>query len=207
MRYVSQIQLLSTLLTLSLLLSACGSVSKMVGARYKYDHAQNFERMQHYNFKPLPKQLQNDGNLQFIRNSGAVLAIENAMAAKQIRKERYAQPDFWVNFYFTGEQGITVGQLNELYQYNLGLSWDDKYGTGKGIANTDYTFSRRTFIIDLVSNKNNQLIWRGSAPTSISTDDSYEQIKRALTSASKVILDSFPPRNIFRSLKSSDLPD
>ena len=195
--------LIITCLILSFCLSSCSSVSKMVGARHKYDHAQNFEGMQRYNFSPTPEQIENNADFRFIRNSGAALAIENAMAAKQIRKERYATPDFWLNYYFTGEQGITVGQLNQLYTYNLGLAWDDKYGTGQGVANTDYRYSRRTLIIDLVAREGKRLIWRGYTPTGITQDQPESQTRKALNSAVEVILDAFPPENIFGSLKSS----
>lgn len=206
MRYLSTLPLIM-FLTLSLILSSCGSVSKMVGGRFKYDHAQNFEHMQRYNFKPVDKNIERHPDYQFIRASGATLAIENAMAAKQIRKERYVQPDFWLNYYFTGEQTISVAELNQIFAYNLGLAWDDQYGTGKGIANSDYQFSRRTFIIDIVSKENNQLIWRGSAPTGISADDSYEQRKYAVDKATEVILSSFPPKNVYSSLKEKVLTD
>ncbi len=199
----SPFRLIISCLALSLILSACSSVSSLVGGRYKYDHAQNFKRMQKYNFNTVPPQLESDPNFRFIRDSGAVLAIENAMAMKKIRKERNAVPDFWINFYFTGEQNITVGQLNKLYAYNLGLAWDDKYGTGQGTANTGYKFSRRTLIIDLISREHNRLIWRGSAPTGITSDDSESKKRDSLNKSVAVILDPFPPENNFSSLKQA----
>lgn len=203
MRYPAIFLLILTCLAMSFILSSCSSVSKVLGGRHKYDHAQNFESMQRYNFNPTLKQIENNPNFRFIQNSGAVLAIENAMAAKQIRKERYDVPDFWLNYYFTGEQDMTAGQLNQLFGYNLGLAWDDKYGTGQGIANTGYHFSRRTLIIDLVSREGNRLIWRGSAPTNITLQSSASQKREALNSAVEVILAPFPPENIFKSLKSA----
>lgn len=203
MRYPAIFLLILTCLAVSFILSSCSSVSKVLGGRHKYDHAQNFESMQRYNFSPTPVQIRNNPNFRFIQSSGAVLAIENAMAAKQIRKERYDVPDFWLNYYFTGEQDITAGQLNQLFGYNLGLAWDDKYGTGQGIANTDHHFSRRTLIIDLVSREGNRLIWRGSAPTNITRQYPESQKRDALNSAVEVILAPFPPENIFKSLKSA----
>ncbi len=189
-------------LSLCIFLSACSSVSTLIGGRYKYDHAQNFEHMRHYNFQLVSKPLSTDKNFLFIRNSGVILAIENGMAAKSILKERNILPDFWLNYYFTGEQGLTVGKLNQLFNYNLGLAWDDKYGSGQGIANSQYSFSRRTLIIDLVSRDNNRLIWRGSAPTGISPQDSGRQKQKSLAKAVKVILSPFPPENDFSSLKN-----
>ncbi|MCU7800199.1 MAG: DUF4136 domain-containing protein [gamma proteobacterium symbiont of Lucinoma myriamae] len=53
-----------------------------------------------------------------------------------------------------------------------------KYGTGQGIANSNYSFSRRILIIDLVSRDNNRLIWRGSAPTRITADDNEQKNER-----------------------------
>lgn len=201
MRSIAVIALPISVLLLSIGLSSCSSVSKMVGGRHKYDHAQNFEGMQQYNFSPMMAQLQDNPDLRFIREAGVVLAIENTMAAKQIRKERYGEPDFWLNFFFTGEHEQTVGQLNQLFGYNLGLAWDDKYGAGKGIANSDYRFSRRTLIIDLVSRNGNRLVWRGSTPTNITAQLSDSQKRDALNSAVEVILAPFPPENIFKSLK------
>lgn len=186
----------------SLLLSGCSSVTTLVGGRHKHDYAQDFERMQRYNFQPAPQQIQSHPGYTLIQNSGAMLAIENGMAVKKLRKERHMQPDIWLNYYYTGEQGITVGQLNQLYDYNLGLAWDDKYGTGKGIANSNYSFSRRTLIIDFISRDNNRLIWRGSAPTGITADDGEQQKRKALDKAVKVILAPFPPQNNFTSLKT-----
>jgi len=203
----STFKLITVSLSLSLVLSACTtSVSSLIGGRHKYDYAKNFERMQKYNFNPVSEQLEANPDFRLVRDSGAALAIENTMAAKHIRKERYVVPDFWVNYYFTGEQNISVGQLNKFFAYNLGLAWNDKYGSGKGIANTSYNFSSRTLIIDFVSRENNQLIWRGSAPTSITSADTESQIRQSLNKATEVILDPFPPENSFSSLKHA-VPD
>lgn len=198
--------LVISLLT-GLFLTACSSsvttVSSLIGGRVKYDYAQNFEAMQKYNFNPAPDVVKNSPDYRFIQSAGTQLAIENTMAAKKIRKERYAQPDFWVNYYFVGNNDISVGQLNDLYGYNLGLSWDDEYGTGKGIANTGHTFSSGTLIIDLLSPDGNRLIWRGSVPTSIETGNSYDENRKLLEKAVAVIMDSFPPENFFKSLKDA----
>ncbi len=192
---------------LSLLLSACSSsgttVSSLIGGRIKYDYAQNFESMQKYDFMPVPAVVKTNPDYQFIQSQGATLAIENAMASKKIRKEHHAQPDFWVNYYFVGSRDISVGQLNELYGYNLGLSWDDEYGTGKGLANTSHTFSEGTFIVDLISSEGNRLIWRGSVPTSIDHDNTEDENRKLVNKAVDVILDSFPPENFFKSLKEA----
>ncbi|WP_198262901.1 DUF4136 domain-containing protein [sulfur-oxidizing endosymbiont of Gigantopelta aegis] len=189
-------------LFLGIFISGCSSVSSLVGGRHKHDYAQNFEAMQRYNFKPQVEALKTDNKFLFIQASGATLAIENRMATKKLRKERNMAPDFWVNYYFTGEQGMNVGELNRLFNYNLGLAWDDKYGTGKGIANSNYSFSKRTLIVDIVSKDNNRLIWRGSAPTGITPEDSERSRRRALEKAVKVILSPFPPKNNFESLKT-----
>ena len=186
----------------SLFLSACGSVSSLIGGRHKHDYAQNFESMQHYNFSPISTQLAADPDFMFIQNSGAQLAIENRMAEKKLLKERHLTPDMWLNYYFTGEKEVSVGQLNQIFGYNLGLAWDDKYGTGKGIANSNHFFSKHTLIIDLVSKENNRLIWRGSAPTGITSNESESSKRKALDKAVEVILDPFPPLNNFESLKT-----
>ncbi len=203
----STFKLITVSLFLSLILGACTtSVSSLIGGRHKHDYAKNFEQMQKYNFNPVPEQLEANPDFRLIRDSGATLAIENTMAAKHIRKERNAVPDFWVNYYFTGEQSISVAQLNKFFAYNLGLAWNDKYGSGQGIANTSHTFSSRTLIIDLVARENNQLIWRGSAPTSITSADTESQIRQSLNKATDVILAPFPPKNNFSSLRHA-LPD
>ncbi len=123
------------------------------------------------------------------------------MVSKSLKKERNGHPDILLNYYFTGEQGIRVGKLNDLFHYNLGLAWDDKYGTGNGIAQNNYSFSKRTLIIDFVS-ADNYLIWRGSAPTGIQPDSSSENIEKSLKKAVSVILSPFPPNNNFSSLKT-----
>ena len=193
-------------ITISIFLYACSSVpsiTSLIGARHVYDHAQNFEQMKQYNFRPISSTLEANPDFNFIRESGSTLAIENIMATKKITKERHAIPDFWLNYYYTGESAINVGQLNTFFNYNLGLAWDDKYGLGKGFANTSHTFSRQTLIIDLVSNNNNQLIWRGSAPISISDDDTYDKKRAALQKSVAVIMSPFPPENNFESLKQA----
>jgi len=203
LHYSATFKIIMLCLVFSFFLSGCSSVSSLVGGRHKYDHSQNFEHMQRYNFQPAPDKVKADNNYNFIRNSGVVLSIENRMATKKIRKERILQPDFWLNYYFTGEQGMTTAQLNSLFAYNLGLAWDDKYGGGKGIADSSHSFSRRTLIIDLVSRENNRLIWRGSAPTGIITGSTEQEKRNALDDAVKVILTPFPPKNDFSSLKST----
>lgn len=191
-------------LGICLVLNACSSVpsiSSVIGGRHKYDYAQNFERMKQYNFSPISSSLEANTDFNFIRNSGATLAIENIMAAKKLTKERHAVPDFWLNYYFTGSQSMTVGQLNQLFHYSLGLAWDDKYGTGQGIANSSYRFAKNTLIIDLVSGDNNQLIWRGSAPIRISADDTGSEKRSIVQKTVAVIMDPFPPENDFNSLQ------
>jgi len=192
--------LLTTLLLLTL--TACSSINRQV----KYDHAQNFEYMLNYNFNAIPDKLQADANYQLLQQANITLAIENTMAGKKIRKETSIEPDFWLNYYFTGEQPISTGELNKLFSYNLGLAWDDKYGTGQGKANTAYTYSRRTLIIDLISPDNNRLIWRGSSSTGIKPGNSAADTQQALKKSAQVILKPFPPRNIFGSLKK-EIPD
>jgi len=203
LHYSATFKIIMLCLTFSFFLNSCSSVSSLVGGRHKYDHAQNFENMQRYNFHPAPEKVKIDNNYNFITHSGVVLSIENRMAAKKIRKERILQPDFWVNYYFTGEQAMTTAQINKLFAYNLGLAWDDKYGGGKGIADNSHSFSRRTLVIDLVSRDNNHLIWRGSAPTGITAGFTEQEKRNSLDDAVKVILSPFPPENDFSSLKST----
>ena len=203
LHYSATFKIIMLCLTFSLFLSGCSSVSSLVGGRHKYDHAQNFENMQRYNFHPAPENVKANNNYNFITNSGVKLSIENRMATKKIRKERILQPDFWLNYYFTGEQGMTTAQLNSLFDYNLGLAWDDKYGSGKGIADSSHSFSRQTLIIDLLSKDNNRLIWRGSAPTGITIESTEQEKRKSLDDAVKVILSLFPPENNFSSLKST----
>lgn len=193
-------------MSLMLVLDGCTSVSKLIGGRYRYDYAQNFERMNRYNFSPVSTELEANADYRFIRDSGAVLTIENAMAAKKIMKESYAVPDFWLNYYYTGQQSISVGELNKFFNYNLGLAWNDKYGRGKGQANISHRFSKNTLIIDLVSSDNKQLIWRGSAPIGISRNDSDDEKRSDLKKTVAVIMSPFPPENNFKSLKNA-VPD
>ncbi|MCU7834790.1 MAG: DUF4136 domain-containing protein [gamma proteobacterium symbiont of Taylorina sp.] len=196
-------------LNITIILSACSSapsISSLIGGRHEYDYAQNFEQMKQYNFSPISNTLEANPDFNFIRSSGAILAIENSMAAKKITKQRNVLPDFWVNYYYTGSQSMTVGSLNQFFHYNLGLAWDDKYGTGQGIANTSHSFSSGTLIIDIISTNNNQLIWRGSAPIGISAKHSDRKKREALQKAVAVIMYPFPPENDFSSLKHA-VPD
>lgn len=206
MNFSPVIRLIVFAISLMLVLDGCTSVSELIGGRYKHDYAQNFERMNKYNFNPVSTELEANADYRFIRDSGAVLAIENAMATKKLMKESYATPDFWLNYYYTGQQTISVEQLNKLFNYNLGLAWDDKYGTGKGHANTSHRFSKNTLIIDLVAIDNQQLIWRGSAPIGISRSDSADEKRNDLKKAVAVIMSPFPPKNKFASLKNA-VPD
>ncbi len=192
--------------TMTLILVACSSVpsiTSLIGVRHKYDHAQNFERMKKYDFSPISNKLKANPDFKFLQQSGAQLAIENIMATKRISKERHTTPDFWLNYYYTGEHGITVGGLNKFFNYNLGLAWDDKYGVGNSIANTGHNFSTGTLIIDLISRNNNKLIWRGSAPVNIDNDDTYDEKRQALQKSVSVIMSPFPPKNNFSSLKQA----
>ncbi len=193
-------------LSLMLVLDGCTSVSQLIGGRYRHDYAQNFERMNKYNFSPVSAELEANADYRFIRDSGAVLTIENAMAAKKLKKETYAAPDFWLNYYYTGQQRISVGELNKFFNYNLGLAWNDKYGTGRGHASISHHFSKNTLIIDFVGNDNKQLIWRGSAPIGISRNDSDDEKRSDLKKAVAVIMSPFPPENNFKSLKNA-VPD
>lgn len=196
--------LLIITLGFSLILGACSSVpsiTSLIGGRHKYDHAQNFEAMNKYNFSPVSSELSVNLDFNFFQESGGQLAIENIMATKKITKERHAVPDFWLNYYYTGKQSITVVQLNSFFHYNLGLAWDDKYGTGLGIADNSHKFSTNTLIIDLVSHNGNQLIWRGSAPVNISKNDNYDEKRTSLQKSVGTIMSPFPPENNFASLK------
>jgi len=153
MSILSQFKFIIFALVSSLLFTACSSspsISSLIGGRQKYDYAQNFEQMSRYNFKPAPDTLSANSNFIFIQDAGAILAIENGMAGKKISKERNMTPDFLVNYYYTGDKNITAGQLNQLFSYNLSLAWNDKYGTGLGIADSSHSFSKGTLIIDFV---------------------------------------------------------
>ena len=192
--------LLASVLLLSL--TACSSINRQV----KYDHAQNFESMQSYNFQTIPESFKSDRNFQLLQQANITLAIENAMAGKKIRKETYLEPDFWLNYYYTGEQSMSHGELNKLFAYNLGLGWDDKQGSGQGKANTSSTFSSKTLIIDLVSPENNRLIWRGSTAVRHKSGDTSRETQQALQKAAQGILKPFPPKNVFGTIKQG-IPD
>ncbi len=183
-------------------LSACSSINRQV----KYDHGQSFESMLSYNFKPVPDNIKAETNYQLLQQGNIRLAIENAMAGKKIRKETSLTPDFWLNYYLTAEQPVSAHELNALFDYSLGLAWDDKDATGHGKSNNAHTFSRRTLIIDLVSPEQNRLIWRGSTTTGIKPDDTPAEIQQAVQKAARGILKPFPPRNLFSKLKKG-IPD
>jgi hypothetical protein len=57
-------------------------------------------------------------------------------------------------------------------------------------------------ILDIISQDNNRLMWRGSAPTGIKLEDSASSNRKALNDAIKVILSPFPPQNNFDSLNT-----
>lgn len=192
--------MLASILLLNL--TACSSINRQV----TYDHGQNFESMLSYNFKPVADNLKAEGNYHLLQQGNIRLAIENAMAGKKIRKETVITPDFWLNYYFTAEQPISTHALNALFDYSLGLTWDNKDATGHGKANTAHTFSRRTLIIDLVSPEHNRLIWRGSTATGIKPDDTPAEIQHAVQQSARGILKPFPPRNLFSKLKKG-IPD
>jgi hypothetical protein len=163
-----------------------------------YDPSADFTDLKTWNWHPEPPQKTGDPRI----DSNSLLAerIRKAIA-NQLALQGYQQtssnPDFLVGWHASVEDKMDVQYVNNYYGYGHGfygpcMGWS--YWGGPSYANTyAYYYEEGTLILDVITPKTNQLIWRGTAKKSVDGTASPEQKQKTIEEAVKKILAKFPP--------------
>jgi hypothetical protein len=118
-----------------------------------------------------------------------VEGVDKQLQAKGLKKVE-SDPDVWVvysNSIRDQKQVVGTG-------YNMGPAWGWGYGWGGPSTTTYNTYVTRegTLVVELADAKTHQLLWRGSATSTIS-DKSDKNIKTLNNALNKLFKD-YPPK-------------
>lgn len=120
-------------------------------------------------------------------------AVERSLAARGFAKTSTGEGDFGVGYHGFIEGKIDVQTIDRYYGYGPGWGY---YGGGYGgIATETYVdqYDEGTLILDIVDNRSQKLVWRGSTSARVIEDHTPQKRDERAQAAVDAILAEFPP--------------
>ncbi len=164
-------------------LVACSPIQ----VRTDYDPTTNFSSLRTYAWLQKPSGAPRDPRIDNDLLDSRVRAAVNEELYARGYREASASPDFRVTYHVMVQRTLDVQAFPVSYGYGLG-AW--------GPATTDVRVSEYdegTLLLDVVGERSNELLWRGSAQARIDPARSPEQRTRLIQDAVHEMLDRFPP--------------
>jgi hypothetical protein len=182
-------------IVLAAIITGCSSME----ISYDFDPQANFAGLKTYQWikePPIPTgDPRIDGNT--ILATRIHEAVDTGLAARGFRKVA-SDPDFLVAYHVSLDKRQSVQTLNSYYGYGPG--WGYGYGASyrpgfwAGAPETYvYEYEEGTLILDIVSPKNKELMWRGSAQDEVHFSSTPEKDQTQLDEAVHRMLLKFPP--------------
>ncbi|MCK5483490.1 MAG: DUF4136 domain-containing protein [Gemmatimonadetes bacterium] len=100
--------------------------------------------------------------------------------------------EYTADVLFAYHTGTQDQQQYDTYGYGAGGWWGGYWGGGM-TTTTVRTYTEGTLILDVVDRESNELVWRGSASSTIDQMDSPEQRVKMIQEAVAKLLKDFPP--------------
>jgi len=157
-----------------------------------YDPEVDFSRMKSYGWLTEKDVLESSDPViredQRIVQQGVHRAVDLEMAAKGITLDPVS-PDFLVTYTTASRDKLQLEGSKE-----KGWTFKDRLLYPGWIeGNTEIYYDIGTLILDMITPRNNQLLWRGSAEADILKDISAEKLEERIDEAVKQLLKEFPP--------------
>ncbi|MCT7942933.1 DUF4136 domain-containing protein [Shewanella holmiensis] len=121
-------------------------------------------------------------------------AVDNQMAAKGLTKASVEEADLLVNYLTKVDKKINVDTFNNNFGYNpyYGPGWG--WGGSMQTQTTVREYEVGTLIIDLVDNKTDKLVWRGSVADTIRDHNTPQERVEIINNAIGQVMSAFPPQ-------------
>ncbi len=175
-------------LLLFALLAGCSTMQ----VHSDYDPSASFTGLKSYDWIKAAKKVTGDPRLDDPALDKRIREIvESRLATQGYTKVSDGTPDFLVGYHVALEKRLAVSTMNDYYGYRAGWGWSYGAGTGTMMPQSyTYEYEQGSLIIDVVSPKTHDLMWRGSAQAEVNRKKGREQLNEAVTR----ILERFPPK-------------
>jgi hypothetical protein len=126
-------------------------------------------------------------------------AVEIQLAEQGFQKASASEPDFLVGYLAAIEGKLDVQTVDRYYGYGPGPARSYRYpprwrsGGVYGSETYVYEYEEGTLILDVVSPRTRQLVWRGSATAEVNQTADQERRDERLREAVRKMLERFPP--------------
>lgn len=180
-------------LRVMLALGALGGLVACSGpeVRYDYDVKANYSAYQSYDWQAAPAATRGkDGGFDnTIVNARVRRAVEEALAAKGMRKETSADPDFLVTYYPLRDP---VAKHHARLGLGLGIG---PIGVGVSAPVGDRQApAEGSIVLEIKDFRSGILVWKATAPGALQGSDSPEEADKDVADAVQAMLKRFPPK-------------
>lgn len=173
-----------------LMLSACSTLK----TTSDFDPNASFANLKTYNW--LPQKFKPSGDPKLDSNQllhkRINLAMENWFNQHGYSKQSASEADLLIGYFVVVEQKTEITVLHDSYGYPYGWRRYGYYPTRSQTYARE--FDQGTLIIDIVSNKTQKLLWRGTAIDEIEPLPTPEEKSARVQSVVDAILQAFPPQ-------------
>lgn len=123
-------------------------------------------------------------------------AVSNELAQKGMTTADAESADLLVNYITKVDKKINVDTFNTSFGYNpyYGSRWGGGWGAGMQTQTTVREYDVGTLMIDLVDNKTDQLIWRGTVADTIRDKNTPEERVAIINEAVAAVMVNYPPK-------------
>lgn len=170
-----------------LLLVGCTSIQ----VTSDHDPGADFSKLRSYAWAPVHDDGSSDSRVDNdLLDKRVREAVNRELAARGFGLVPKGQADFWITYHAGVESKVDVQTLYRSYPYRPGyVAWG---GYSETVVRE---FDQGTLILDIVSPRSSQLIWRGTAQAEVHESSSTEKRTRLVNDAVSRMLAKFPPES------------
>jgi ABC-type glycerol-3-phosphate transport system substrate-binding protein len=176
------------IIALLILLAACSGIP----VSQDYEPATNFSTLKTYHWDP--SVLSNEKNIKGdpLLDARIHKAIDRKLAAMGYVLKPNTDTDFIVNYQTDMRQRLTSDGPTTSFSFGFG-SFGNFGGIGIGTGSTIRDEDEATLIINILSSKDNSLLWRGTSSRYVYHYNKPEELTKIINEHVDAILDQFPP--------------
>jgi len=170
------------------LLSACSGIP----VSQDYMPATNFSALKTYHWDPAVLSSEKNIKGDPLLDARIHQAIDRKLAAMGYVLKTDGSSDFIVNYQTDMRQRLTSDGPTTSFSFGFG-SFGNFGGIGIGTGTTIRDEDEATLIINILSGKDNSLLWRGTSSRYVYHYDKPEELTKIINQHVDAILDQFPP--------------
>lgn len=163
-----------------LLVGAVTGGCSNISTSYDWDTAYDFSQLKSFNWSPVPADAGGDP----LARTRIRTAVTRILEEKGYR-EQPSRADFRLAIHFTTREKVDVVDWG--YGYGRRRIWR----SGSDLSVYDYT--EGTLVVDMIDNRTDELVWRGSATGVVSPNRTPQERIESTNRAVEKLLSGFPP--------------